>query len=80
MISIAVRYIMCQKMLCQRLADVDLPPKVTYVYNPLEYAFETHYKFVKKYYNTHKRVLFLGMNPGPFGMSQNGVRHILFIN
>lgn len=73
MISLADRYIMCQKMLCQRLADVDLPPKVTYVYNPLEYAFETHYKFVKKYYNSHKRVLFLGMNPGPFGMSQNGV-------
>ena len=73
MISISDRYIMCQKMLCQRLSDVDLPPKVTYVYNPLEYAFETHYKFVKKFYNSHKRVLFLGMNPGPFGMSQNGV-------
>lgn len=74
MISMADRYILCQKALCQRLADVDLPPKVTYVYNPLEYAFETHYKFVKKYYNSSKRVLFLGMNPGPFGMSQNGVR------
>ena len=73
MISMADRYIMCQKILCQRLADVDLPPKVTYVYNPLEYAFETHYKFVKKYYNSSKRILFLGMNPGPFGMSQNGV-------
>lgn len=73
MMSMADRYIMCQKMLCQRLSDVDLPPKVTYVYNPLEYAFETHYKFVKKYYNSHKRILFLGMNPGPFGMSQNGV-------
>ncbi|XP_076437344.1 uncharacterized protein LOC143276617 [Babylonia areolata] len=73
MLSMADRYILCQKMLCQRLADVDLPPKVTYVYNPLEYAFDTHYKFVKKYYNTPKRILFLGMNPGPFGMSQNGV-------
>nr|KAG5698721.1 hypothetical protein BaRGS_008495 [Batillaria attramentaria] len=73
LISIADRYILCQKALCQRLADVDLPPKVTYVYNPLEYAFETHYKFVKKYYNSSKRILFLGMNPGPFGMSQNGV-------
>ena len=79
MISLADRYIMCQKMLCQRLADVDLPPKVTYVYNPLEYAFETHYKFVKKYYNSHKRILFLGMNPGPFGMSQNGVSLSLFL-
>lgn len=77
MISIADRYILCQKALCQRLAEVDLPPKVTYVYNPLEYAFETHYKFVKKYYNSTKRVLFLGMNPGPFGMSQNGVSTLL---
>ena len=73
MLSVADRYILCQKMLCQRLSDVDLPPKVTYVYNPLEYAFDTHYKFVKKYYNSCKRILFLGMNPGPFGMSQNGV-------
>ena len=72
-LTVADRYLMCQKVLCQRLADIDLPPKVTYVYNPLEYAFKTHYKFVKKYYNAPKRILFLGMNPGPFGMSQNGV-------
>lgn len=70
--SIADKYILAQKVLCQRLAEVALPSKVAYVYNPLEYAFETHYKFVQKYYNSTKRVLFLGMNPGPFGMSQNG--------
>ena len=47
--------------------------KVAHVYNPLEYAAEPHKNFVKKYLNCSKAVLFLGMNPGPFGMAQNGV-------
>jgi len=47
--------------------------KVAYVYNPLEYATEPHEAFVRKFLNSTKSVLFLGMNPGPFGMAQNGV-------
>ena len=46
---------------------------VAYVYNPLEYAWEAHREFVEKYGSGKKRVLFLGMNPGPFGMAQTGV-------
>lgn len=47
---------------------------VTHVYNPLEYASETHTQYVRQYGNGPKKVMFLGMNPGPFGMAQNGVR------
>lgn len=49
--------------------------KVAYVYNPLEYASAPHAYYVSKYCGT-KTVLFLGMNPGPFGMAQNGVQFL----
>jgi single-strand selective monofunctional uracil DNA glycosylase len=49
-----------------------LPP-VTHVYNPLRYAWRAHEEYVRRYGSSHKRVLFLGMNPGPFGMAQTGV-------
>lgn len=46
---------------------------VAYAYNPLDYARETHEQFLSLYGNGRKRVVFLGMNPGPFGMAQTGV-------
>ena len=48
-------------------------PPVAYVYNPLDYAWEPHAKYLRKYGSAPKRVVFLGMNPGPFGMAQTGV-------
>jgi single-strand selective monofunctional uracil DNA glycosylase len=46
---------------------------VTHIYNPLNYAWRTHEIYLRRYGNNPKRVLFLGMNPGPFGMAQTGV-------
>jgi single-strand selective monofunctional uracil DNA glycosylase len=46
---------------------------VTHVYNPLDYAWRGHSAFVRRFGDGPKRVLFLGMNPGPFGMAQTGV-------
>jgi len=46
---------------------------VTHVYNPLEYARTPHSRYLRAYGNSRKVVLFLGMNPGPFGMAQTGV-------
>lgn len=48
-------------------------PPVTHIYNPLEYAWPAHEEYLRRYANNQKRVLFLGMNPGPFGMAQTGV-------
>ena len=48
-------------------------PPVANVYNPLEYAWEAHRAYLTAYGSNRKRVLFLGMNPGPFGMAQTGV-------
>ncbi len=48
-------------------------PPVTHVYNPLDYARATHEAYLRKFGGGRKRVVFLGMNPGPFGMAQTGV-------
>ncbi len=46
---------------------------VAYVYNPLSYAFEPYARYLELYAATPKKVLFLGMNPGPWGMAQTGI-------
>lgn len=48
-------------------------PPVTHVYNPLDYAWAAHEEYLRRFGNSRKRVVFLGMNPGPFGMAQVGV-------
>ncbi|XP_022084666.1 single-strand selective monofunctional uracil DNA glycosylase-like isoform X2 [Acanthaster planci] len=55
------------------VAGMEFGKPVEYVYNPLEYASEPHEDYIRKYCNSTKDILFLGMNPGPFGMAQNGV-------
>ena len=57
-------------------AAVDALPfaaPVTHVYNPLDYAWEVHQRYLETYGAGRKRVVFVGMNPGPFGMAQIGV-------
>jgi single-strand selective monofunctional uracil DNA glycosylase len=46
---------------------------VTNVYNPLIYARAPHELYLRRWGQGQKSVLFLGMNPGPFGMAQTGV-------
>ena len=49
----------------------DLP--VTHVYAPLDYAWAPHRLYLERYGAGPREILFLGMNPGPFGMAQNGI-------
>jgi single-strand selective monofunctional uracil DNA glycosylase len=47
---------------------------IAYVYNPLEHARAPHEAYLDRYGTKSPRdALFLGMNPGPFGMAQTGV-------
>ncbi|XP_014240783.1 single-strand selective monofunctional uracil DNA glycosylase-like isoform X1 [Cimex lectularius] len=55
------------------LVKLDFGPKVEYVYNPLEYAVDVHSRYLDLACSGRKKALFLGMNPGPWGMMQNGV-------
>lgn len=45
----------------------------THIYNPLRYAWAGHEAYLLRYAVGPKKVIFLGMNPGPFGMAQIGV-------
>jgi single-strand selective monofunctional uracil DNA glycosylase len=46
---------------------------VTHVYNPLRYAWAPHRQFLQRFGTGPKKALFVGMNPGPWGMAQTGV-------
>lgn len=70
---IAVQILNIESRLSDELNRLLFSPPVAYVYNPLNYAWETHSLFVSKFGNTKKQILFVGMNPGPWGMVQTGV-------
>jgi len=56
------------------LRALTFPSPADYVYHPLDYAWEPHRAYLERHAAAGPRaVLFLGMNPGPFGMAQTGV-------
>jgi single-strand selective monofunctional uracil DNA glycosylase len=59
--------------LVSELTPLRFGPPVRYVYNPLSYARSAHLAFWRRYGSPPKEVLFLGMNPGPWGMVQTGI-------
>lgn len=60
--------------LSSELSQLRFSEPVGIIYNPVEYAWEPHRSYVTRYCQGPKEVLFLGMNPGPFGMAQTGVK------
>lgn len=48
-------------------------PKDVFVYNPLDYAQKSYFDYIARYAQAPVEGLFLGMNPGPFGMMQTGI-------
>lgn len=61
----------------ESLAQIELPEAVKCVYNPTIYARHTFEMFVRRYCNTKKKIMYFGINPGPYGMSQTGVSILL---
>lgn len=59
--------------LSKELSQLRFEDPVAYTYNPLQYAWKPHSAYLERFANTQKKVVFLGMNPGPFGMAQTGV-------
>lgn len=60
--------------LCEALKQIPLPAEVAATYDPIQYAAELHLAYMQRFLDRPKAVLFLGMNPGPWGMCQTGVR------
>ncbi|WP_269525725.1 uracil-DNA glycosylase family protein [Coraliomargarita parva] len=61
----------------EKLADdvdaLSFAEPTAFVYNPLRYAWSGHRSYIEQHAGSVKKVVFLGMNPGPFGMAQCGV-------
>lgn len=53
--------------------DFKSDKNIAAIYNPLDYAADVHKNFMQKYLKKSPTVLFLGMNPGLFGMCQVAV-------
>jgi single-strand selective monofunctional uracil DNA glycosylase len=69
----AASVVSISRQLSKAVAQLQFGGEVTHVYNPLDYAREPHEQYLERFGNGRKRLLFLGMNPGPFGMAQTGV-------
>ena len=59
--------------LIDRLEPMTFPDPVTHIYNPLVYARNGYDQYVTRFGNSSKPIIWVGMNPGPFGMVQTGV-------
>ena len=71
--TLAAEMLAAARQLCQEVDALRFGPPVTHVYNPLAYAWAAQAQYIERYAGTRKRVVLLGMNPGPFGMGQTGV-------
>jgi len=72
-VPVAERLIEATRELRREVGRMTFGPPITHVYNPAEYAMRPHHAYLRRYATGARRVLFLGMNPGPFGMAQTGV-------
>ena len=61
------------RTLSDTLDSMRFAPPVSHVYNPLTYAWAPNAAYLRRYGQGRKRVVFVGMNPGPFGMVQTRV-------
>ena len=65
--------ISASQKLSKQVSGMKFSEPTAYVYNPLDYAWAIHQAYLKFAGKSKKKVVFLGMNPGPFGMAQTGV-------
>ncbi len=59
--------------LAKEMERLRFSPPVAHVYNPLEYAWEPHRRYLQRYGTPPREIVLVGMNPGPWGMAQTGV-------
>jgi single-strand selective monofunctional uracil DNA glycosylase len=61
------------RRLGRSVSELEFAAPVTHVYNPLVYARAPHERYLTRFARPTCEVLLVGMNPGPWGMSQTGV-------
>ena len=71
--STSQQLIAAARKLSAQVERLKFKPPVAHIYNPLTYAWAAHEEYLRCFGPGRKRVIFLGMNPGPFGMAQIGI-------
>ncbi|MGB7343586.1 MAG: uracil-DNA glycosylase family protein [Pirellulaceae bacterium] len=71
--SVASQLIKTAQQLSKDIDSLSFADPVTHVYNPLVYAWKSHQAYLSLVSGKGADVVFLGMNPGPWGMAQTGV-------
>jgi single-strand selective monofunctional uracil DNA glycosylase len=71
--TIAEQLIRAGHKLADELRPMLFSDPVTHTYLTVDYARAGYEAYLETYGNSKKRVLLLGMNPGPYGMAQTGV-------
>lgn len=69
----ALPLILAARRLREAVSRLRFGSPVRHVYNPLDYAWPCYEAYLRRYAAPPKSVVFLGMNPGPFGMVQTGI-------
>lgn len=72
-VSTADALVAAARELSSAVDKLDFALPVSHIYNPLAYAWAPHEAYLRRCGHSRKRVVFIGMNPGPFGMVQCGV-------
>ncbi len=61
------------RKLSEAVNSLSFGSPTSFIYNPLDYARGIHQQYLQLAGQGKKKVVLLGMNPGPFGMAQTGV-------
>lgn len=69
----AARLVRIARRLSNEVSGLEFGPPVSHVYNPLDYARVAHEEYLGRFGRQPGRVVLVGMNPGPWGMTQTGV-------
>jgi single-strand selective monofunctional uracil DNA glycosylase len=71
-LSVSTRLKQSAEGLREQLSNFKAKSPVSHIYNPLEYAWSSHCYYLETYADKPS-VLLVGLNPGPWGMSQTGI-------
>ncbi len=71
--EIAETLVRSARELADRVDQLVFSPPVSHLYNPLRYAWAPHEHYLRRFGANRKKIVFIGMNPGPFGMVQCGI-------
>jgi single-strand selective monofunctional uracil DNA glycosylase len=71
--SIQNRLLQAAEKLSATCNELQFGDRVALAYNAMDYAWNGYRTYIERFAQTPKKVVYMGMNPGPWGMAQTGV-------